>query len=285
MRLSPRKRSGRRQAGFSVGEMVGPRASGARLWLVWRRGTCDTVGVHRHQNGNGSASSAGTVVKQATAGASFYDVDGTLIRTNIVHAFAYYARNQPTLLGSLWKSAKTALSLPMFLAADKLSRKVFNQLFYGYYAGEPEDRLIVLAEDLFEDVIKPSIFPKARDLVEESRRAGLKQVLVSGGLDFTVRPLARYLGMDDFIANTLEFENGYATGHLGKPFVAGATKAQIMRDYAVKYGLDLGRSWAYSDSYSDYPMLTVVGHPTAVNPDFRLRTVARSYDWPIIDLR
>ncbi len=217
--------------------------------------------------------------------AAFYDVDGTLIKTNIVHAFAYYARNQPTLSGSLWKSAKTALSVPMFMVADKLSRKLFNQLFYGYYAGEPEDRLIVLAEELFEDVIKPSIFPKAKDLVAESRRAGLKQVLVSGGLDFTVRPLARHLGFDDFIANTLEFENGYATGHLGKPFVAGATKAQIMRDYAEKHGLDLGRSWAYSDSYSDYPMLTVVGHPTAVNPDLRLRTVAKSYDWPIIDLR
>jgi HAD superfamily hydrolase (TIGR01490 family) len=218
-------------------------------------------------------------------GAAFYDVDGTLIRTNIVHAFAWYARNQPTLSGSLLKSAKTALSVPMFLIADKLSRKLFNELFYAYYAGEPEDRLVVLAEELFEDVIRPSIFPRARDLVAAARRAGLRQVLVSGGLDFTVRPLARYLGVDDFIANTLEFEGGYATGHLGKPFVAGATKAAIMREYAARHGLDLGASWAYSDSYSDYPMLAVVGHPTAVNPDFRLRTVARSYDWPIVDLR
>lgn len=217
-------------------------------------------------------------------GAAFYDVDGTLIKTNIVHAFAFYARNQPTLSGSLAKSAKTALSVPMFLVADKLSRKLFNRLFYGYYAGEPEDRLVVLAEELFEDVIRPSIRPKARDLVEEARRAGLKQVLVTGGLDFTVRPLARYLGIDDFIANKLEFADGYATGHLQKPFVAGATKAVIMREYAQKHDLDLSNSWAYSDSYSDYPMLAVVGHPTVVNPDFRLKAVARSYDWPIIDL-
>jgi HAD superfamily hydrolase (TIGR01490 family) len=217
--------------------------------------------------------------------AAFYDVDGTLIRTNIVHAFAWYARNQPTLSGSLVKSAKIALSIPMFLAADKVSRKWFNQLFYGYYAGEPEDRLVLLAEELFEDVIKPSIFPRTVDLIQESKRAGLRQVIVSGGLDFTVAPLARYLGFDDFIANKLEFEGGRATGQLGKPFVAGATKAQIMRDYAAEHGIDLARSWAYTDSYSDYPMLAVVGHPTAVNPDFRLRTVARSYDWPILDLR
>jgi len=217
--------------------------------------------------------------------AAFYDVDGTLIKTNIVHAFGWYARHQPTLTGSLFKSARTALSVPMFAVADKLSRKVFNQLFYGYYKGEPEDRLVVLAEELFEDVIKPSIYPRARDLVEQSRRSGCRQVLISGGLDFTVRPLARYLGVDDFIANTLEFENGYATGHIGKPFVAGATKAVIMREYAARHQIDLTHSWAYSDSYSDYPMLAVVGHPTAVNPDLRLRTVAKSYDWPIIDLR
>jgi HAD superfamily hydrolase (TIGR01490 family) len=221
----------------------------------------------------------------ASRAAAFYDVDGTLIKTNIVHAFAWYARHQPTLSGSLAKSAKTALSIPMFLAADKLSRKWFNKLFYGYYAGEPEDRLVVLAEELFEDVIKPSIFPRTKDLIDEARRAGLRNVIVTGGLDFTVRPLARYLGVDDFIANTLEFENGYATGQLGKPFVAGATKAQIMREYAGRHDLDLGASWAYTDSYSDYPMLAVVGHPTAVNPDFRLRTVARSYDWPVLDLR
>src|SRR6516225_2366226 len=89
--------------------------------------------------------------------AAFYDVDGTLIQTNIVHAFAWYARHQPTLSGSLKKSAKTALSIPMFMAADKLSRKWFNKLFYTYYQGEPEDRLVVLAEELFEDVIRPSI--------------------------------------------------------------------------------------------------------------------------------
>jgi HAD superfamily hydrolase (TIGR01490 family) len=175
--------------------------------------------------------------------------------------------------------------VPLFLAADKLSRKAFNALFYRYYKGMSEDRLVVLAEELFEEVIKPSIFPRAPDLVAESKRAGLRQVIVSGGLDFTVRPLARYLGVDDFLANRLEFEDGYATGQLRKPFIAGATKATVMRDYAAAHGLDLARSWAYSDSYSDYPMLAVVGRPTAVNPDFRLRTVAKSYDWPVLDLR
>jgi HAD superfamily hydrolase (TIGR01490 family) len=216
--------------------------------------------------------------------AAFYDVDGTLIKANIVHAFAFYAMHQPSVTGSFLKSVATAASLPLFWAADKLSRKLFNELFYRYYEGQSQDRLYVLAEELFEDVIKKTIYPRAKDLIDESRRAGCRQVLVSGGLDFTVRPLAEFLGVDDFIANKLEFSGGYATGRLEKPFVAGATKATIMRDYAAEHDLDLARCWAYSDSYSDYAMLAVVGHPTAVNPDFRLRALARSYDWPIVDL-
>jgi HAD superfamily hydrolase (TIGR01490 family) len=218
------------------------------------------------------------------ASAAFYDVDGTLIRANIVHAFAFYALNQPTLLGSAWKTLSTAASAPLFWAADKLSRKWFNELFYRYYRGQSEDRLVVLADELFEDVIKPAIYPGARSLIEESRRAGCRQVLISGGLDFTVRPLARYLGVEDVLANRLEFTRGVATGQLEKPFIGGATKALIMRDFAGKHGIDLTQSWAYSDSYSDYAMLTVVGRPTAVNPDLRLRALARSYDWPVVDL-
>ena len=216
--------------------------------------------------------------------AAFYDVDGTLVRINIVHAFAFYAAREPSLINSVRKTAATAASLPLFWAADKLSRKWFNELFYRYYEGASEDRLVTLAEELFDEVIKPNIYPRARDLIEESRRAGCRQVLISGALDFTMRPLARYLEVDDFIANRLEFHDGYATGKLMKPFVGGATKSTIMRDYARAQGVDLAESWAYSDSFSDFPMLAVVGRPTAVNPDLRLRALARSYDWPILDL-
>lgn len=216
--------------------------------------------------------------------AAFYDVDGTLIRINIVHAFAYYAARHASLAQSAVSTVKTALSLPVFWAADKLSRKWFNELFYRNYEGASEDRLIVLSEELFEDVIKPNIYPRAKDLIDESRRAGVRQVLISGALDFTMKPLARYLGVDDLIANQLEFVDHYATGKLRKPFVAGATKADIMRTFAREHDIDLAQSWGYTDSFSDYPMLAAVGHPTACNPDFRLRSLARSYDWPVLDL-
>ncbi|HAA59218.1 MAG TPA: HAD-IB family hydrolase, partial [Myxococcales bacterium] len=86
------------------------------------------------------------------------------------------------------------------------------------------------------------------------------------------------------IANRLEVKDFKATGKLLRPVVAGPTKAQLIRDHAAKNGHDLNECFAYSDSYSDVPMLSVVGHPTTVNPDKKLYRLARAYQWPILDL-
>ena len=217
--------------------------------------------------------------------AAFYDVDGTLISTNVVHAYAYYAMNEGSVRGILGRTAGTLASLPLFGALNMLDRKVFNEFFYRYYAGFSEDRLFTLAEDMFEDVIKDAIYPKAQDLIDEARRDGCKIVLVTGALDFTMRPLARYLNADELIANKMQFVGGRATGKVVPPIIEGANKANAIRDYCARHGLALTHSHAYSDSASDYAMLAIVGRPTAVNPDLRLRSLARAYNWPVLDLR
>jgi HAD superfamily hydrolase (TIGR01490 family) len=217
--------------------------------------------------------------------AAFYDLDGTLVRTNLVHAFLYNAKNQQGILKSVLKTAATLMSVPMFFGADLYNRRLFNDVFFVRYKGESEDRLRYLADELFENAIRPSIFPGAYELIDKSKRLGLRQVLVTGAIDFTVQPLAKHLGIDDYVTNRLEFVDGTATGRLLPPVMAAATKASWMRIYAEKENLNLSDCFAYSDSMSDLPMLSVVGHPTAVNPDFRLRGTARQHDWPILDLR
>ncbi|MEZ4272946.1 MAG: hypothetical protein R3C68_16390 [Myxococcota bacterium] len=82
------------------------------------------------------------------AAAAFYDLDGTLCSTNIVHAYGFFARNQPTLLRRIKRVSSLYASIPLFIAADAYSRKVFNELFYRRYKGESEDRLKLMAEDL-----------------------------------------------------------------------------------------------------------------------------------------
>jgi len=224
-------------------------------------------------------------VEESLAAAAFYDLEGTLVSTNLVHTLGFYARNQQGLLRSIKKSAATVLSLPLFAVTDQYSRKVFNDLFFQRYKGETEDRLRYFSEELFEDVLKPAVYPGALELIDKSRRLGLRQVVVTGALDISVTPLMRYLGIEDYVANHLEFVNGEATGRLLPPMIAAATKASWMRSFAECECLSLSDSYAYSDSMSDLPMLSVVGHPAAVNPDMRLRQTALHHDWPILNLK
>ena len=217
--------------------------------------------------------------------AAFFDVDGTLVSTNVVHAYAYYVFNRGTIFGTAQRVLKGLALAPAYAFADRYNRKVFNELFYRAYRKLSEDRLIELAPDLCEEVLKPAVFPGALDLIAECRRAGCKIVLCTGAIDITMQPLADYLGADDMIANSLEFVEGFATGRVIPPIVEGANKANRIRDYCLKHGLRLDQSHAYSDSLSDYPMLAVVGRPSAVNPDSKLRSHARAYEWPILDLR
>jgi len=223
------------------------------------------------------------MAKKAQA-ASFYDLEGTLVRTNLVHTLGFYARRQQGLFSTIKKSAVTLAKLPMFGVTDFYSRNVFNQYFFQSYKGESEDRLRFFSEELFDDVLKPAIFDGTPDLIQKSKKIGHKQVLVTGALDFSVAPLAAYLGIDDFAANRLEFVNGYATGRLLPPVMASATKASWIREYAEENDINLSTSYAYSDSISDLPMLSIVGHPVAVSPDFRLKQTALQHDWPILDL-
>lgn len=216
---------------------------------------------------------------------AFFDVDGTLVSTNVVNAYAHYVFNRGTLLGTLGRVAHGLLMAPVWAVTDAMNRKVFNELFYRSYEGLSEDRLVELAGELAEDVLIPAVFPGALDIIAEARRAGCKIVLCTGAIDITMRPLAKYLGADDLIANQLQFVEGFATGKVIPPIVEGAHKARRIRDYCIEHGLKLDLSHAYSDSLSDYPMLAVVGRPCAVNPDGKLRSHARAYEWPILDLR
>jgi len=217
--------------------------------------------------------------------AAFYDLEGTLISTNLVHTLGFYATRQQGVWSTLKKSAKTLANIPVFAVTDIYSRNVFNEVFFRSYAGESLDRLRFFADELYEEILKPGVFPGTFELIEKSKKIGQRQVIITGALDFSVEPLMEYLGIEDYVANRLEFVNGYATGRLLPPVMASATKAKWIREYAEREDINLSESYAYSDSISDLPMLSIVGHPVATNPDFRLKEVAMQHDWPILNLK
>lgn len=217
--------------------------------------------------------------------AAFYDVDGTLLATTVLHPAAWYARHQALPTNSLRRMAALLLRVPWYWTLDQISRRAFSHRYAREYRGMTRHRLLGLADAMFAQVLSPRIFPGVPAALERARRDGIELVLVSGGLDFTIAPLARHLGIEHVIANQLEFVAGVATGRLCGPSIVAEMKAERMHEFARAEQIDLAQSFAYSDSHSDLPMLEAVGHPAVVRPTRRLERVARRRQWPIVKWR
>ncbi len=224
-----------------------------------------------------SASGRGTA-------AAYFDVDGTLVSGDLLLPTAYFLANQARPLDSALRVGKALLGAPAMALAELRDRRLFNELLFGNFKGISQDRMVVVGEDAFHEVIKPRLFPGARDLIQKCKDAGQRVVLVTGSLEESMVHLAKHIGADHLISNRLEYKHGYATGKLMRPVVAGPEKAGLIVADAREHGHDLARCHGYSDSYSDVPMLSVVGHPACIQPDARLARLARAYAWPILDI-
>ncbi len=215
---------------------------------------------------------------------AFYDFDGTLVSGNVVTRYAWLARRHPDRVQALWRYGKALLGVPLWLALDLVSRRLFNIVFFRQYRGLEQAWLCAQARKMFEAVIAREQFRYSKDRVALDKADGYRTVLVSGGLDFALAPAAEYFEFDDMLANRMAFRDGIATGQIVPPLLAGDTKATILREYAESHGFDMTDARAYSDSGSDIPMLEAVGAPVATNPDSRLRRAAVANRWEILDL-
>jgi fatty acyl-CoA reductase len=213
--------------------------------------------------------------------AAFFDVDGTLTRTTILHPLIWYQRAH---LGRTRYAAWYAglmLDVPRLVWVDRRSRSRVNVIFFRRYAGLVADDLRTWHRRTFADNLLRCLFPGAAACLEEHRRRGHHIVLVTGGLDFVMRPLAEHVGAADVIATHLVERDGVLTGEIDGPPIADERKGELVREYAGKHGIDLAQSFAYTDSHGDLPMLDCAGHPVAVNPDGRLRRLAAGRRWRV----
>ena len=216
--------------------------------------------------------------------AAYFDVDGTLVKTNLIHPTLHFFSNQSHIKDSISRVGRALLDAPRMAWTELKDRRQFNELLFSHYRGMTEDRIEVLAVEIFEDILKPALFPGAIELIDNCKRAGQRVVLVTGSLEVTMKHLGKYLGADAWICNRLEYKNGFATGKLIQPLVAGPEKSNLIVADAQQHGHDLRHCHGYSDSFSDVPMLSVVGHPFCINPDKKLSRLAKAYRWPIIDI-
>jgi putative phosphoserine phosphatase / 1-acylglycerol-3-phosphate O-acyltransferase len=127
------------------------------------------------------------------------------------------------------------------------------------------------------------VLPYARQLLDDHRAAGRPVVLATTTPHHLIAPFAERLGFDDVLATRYRVaSDGTYAGSIDGEFVWFRGKARVARAWAERHGADLGSSYAYSDSVFDTPLLEMVGHPTAVNPDPQLAVYATGRRWPVL---
>jgi len=215
-------------------------------------------------------------------GVAFYDLDGTLVDLNLVHAALFVQSNLGEWSARIGYLLSFLARTPRLLLAERDDRRVLNAVLFESLKGVSSDRLITLGVEYCERVLIRHLYPQGLELLRANLEAGLTPVLVSGSPDFIVAPLAAHLGVTDFAANRLAMIGGRATGRLVDPIMAGEEKAKWCVRFAAERQIDLSASWAYADSQYDMQFLAACGHPVAVNPDRRLRTAATSRQWPVV---
>jgi HAD superfamily hydrolase (TIGR01490 family) len=213
--------------------------------------------------------------------AAFFDLDRTLMSGS---SGFYWARaaagagliSKRRLAGDAWENVKFRLRGSTDEGTDRVMRRVGDML---------RDRRRLDFQRLGPQVLAgvlPRLYPQMLKIAWDHQDAGRPVYIVTAASQDTAELIAHVLGFDGGIGTPLEEVDGVYTGRLAGPMAYRDGKPEVMRRLAGDEGIDLGESYAYSDSESDLPMLRAVGHPVAVNPDTELLRVARAEGWDIL---
>ncbi|MEE6175526.1 HAD family hydrolase [Mycobacterium sp. 050134] len=218
--------------------------------------------------------------------AAFFDVDNTLVQgSSAVHfGRGLAARNYFTyrdVLGFIYAQAKFQL----------LGKENSDDVAAGrrkalaFIEGRSVDELVSLGEEIYDEIIADKVWAGTRALTQMHLDAGQQVWLITATPYELAATIARRLGLTGALGTVAESVDGVFTGRLVGDILHGTGKAHAVRSLAIREGLNLKRCTAYSDSYNDVPMLSLVGTAVAINPDARLRTLARERGWEIRDFR
>jgi len=229
---------------------------------------------------------ASLVVPPDPAAAAFFDVDNTMMQGASIYHFArgLAARDFFTwrdLAQFAWKQVAFRIKG----VEDPAHMEEAKEAALAFVAGHRVDEVVRLGEEIYDDLMAARIWSGSRALAQLHLDAGQRVWLVTAAPTELASLIARRLGLTGALGTVSESRDGVYTGRLvGEP-LHGPAKAAAIRALAEREGLDLSRCAAYSDSANDVPMLSLVGHPVAVNPDAQLRRIARENGWEIRDFR
>jgi HAD superfamily hydrolase (TIGR01490 family) len=217
--------------------------------------------------------------------AAFFDVDNTILRGSSTFLFgkAAFKRNffsRRDFWNFAWHQAR-------FIARGETAKTMteIKDRALGLIAGHRVEELAVLTDEVYDDYISPKLWPETVRIAQQHVKDGREVWLITAAPVEIAEVIALRLGFTGGLGTIVERKDGILTGKLsGKP-LHGKAKYKAMRELAKERNISLKRSFAYSDSYNDLPMLTHVGHPVAVNPDKVLKTHAKAAGWKILDFK
>ena len=217
--------------------------------------------------------------------AAFFDVDNTLMKgASLFHvARKMHQRGAFTLpqaAGMAWKQFKFVLR-----GENMDDVHAVRDSALTLAAGITVEDIKALGEEVFDEMIESRIWPGAKALAQQHLRVGRMVWLVTATPIEVATVISTRLGLSGALGTVGEIKDGAYTGRLVGDILHGQAKAVAVQGIADAEGLDLRRCWAYSDSHNDIPLLSMVGHPVAINPDTRLRRHARENNWPVYDFR
>ncbi len=208
--------------------------------------------------------------------AAFFDVDHTLIEVNsgrkwVEHLRATNKISVADMLKAVWWLAQYRLSI---LDYDAVTEEVVKS-YAGQSVAEIESEVVAW----FDEEIKPTICRQSFERLAWHRAQGHVTVMLTSGVVFSTKPLQELLGIEHLLCTQVEIREGTMTGRYFPPACYAGGKLSAAADLAEREQLDLSKSFFYTDSFSDLPMLEAVGHPRVVNPDPRLKRHAVHTGW------
>ncbi len=217
--------------------------------------------------------------------AAFFDLDKTIIAGSSTLAFGKSLYREGFVRRRTLVRIGIAQISYMLFGADEDSLEKARDEMLDLVAGWHKSEIDAIVKESMADVIEPLVFAEALFLIDEHKRAGREVYVVSASPEEFVRPIAKMVGIDRVIATKIRTDGlGRFVPEL-EQYVMGPGKVETIKKVAERDGIDLDGSFAYTDSFTDMPMLELVGNPIAVNPDKELKEAAEANDWPILEFQ
>ncbi len=217
--------------------------------------------------------------------AAFFDVDNTIIRGSSSFLFGKAAFHKGFFTRrDVWRFAWHQFR---FIAKGETQHMVtdIKDKALALVAGHNASDLEALSDEVFDLYLKPKLWPETVRLAKDHIAAGREVWLVTATPQEIADVLAKRLGLTGGLGTRIQRKDGVLTGKVVGEALHGKAKRKAIRKLAKERNISLRRSYAYSDSQNDLPMLTMVGHAIAVNPDRVLVVHAKAAGWPILDFK